>query len=471
MLYLERKSMKRRYYLFILPLAGILFGMWYIYIAASDVIYSDYIRLVNSYLPDVWNPAKFFVPDVLTRIPVNYLARIVNVEFFGFNTMFDRVLGVLALGLSGFVMGKYCRLRNVGDVWFTILMVLMFSLNKWEMLVNGSGWAHFLAFAGFYYHYLVMDRLWTGDEKPGDRKLLVILPFVITIVMAGPYCAIYSVAVMMAYGFMTILDYRKTKRIERLYLLYALCTLAALLLYMWSNSLTVEDHAAVAEVGLLTQLAETPSFFVRFILISLSSMVVGIEEAIAAFKGNFILFAFLGVLVTGAYLYALYLNFRYRLYEKSMVPLILIVSGGLNHVLILLSRWIFLDENYGASSRYALQFQAGIFGIILTFALCWKELVRNKHRLCSAVVVSFCLLFLTGNVYTTYHELKKAPLRKEILEERAQMALDFEEKTDDELRAGFEYRTSRQESGAQIRKALTILKDNGWGVFRDKDVK
>lgn len=465
--------MKRRYYLSILPLAGILFCMWYIHIAASDVIYSDYIRLVNSYLPDVWNPAKFFVPDVLTRIPVNYLARIINVEFFGFNTMFDRVLGVLALGLSGFILGKYCQLRKVRTVWFAILMVLMFSLNKWEMLINGSGWAHFLAFAGFYYHYLVMDRLWTGDERPGDRKLLVILPFAITILTAGPYCAVYSVAVMMAYGFMTILDYRKTKRFERTYLLYALCTLAALLLYMWSNSLTVEDHAAAAEVGLFTQLTQTPGFFVRFILISFSSMVVGIEEAIAAFKGNIVPFAVLGLLVIAAYLYALYLNFRDRLYEKSMVPLILIVSGGLNHVLILLSRWIFLVDDYGASSRYALQFQAGIFGIILTFALCRNEMVTNKktrekYRRFSAVAVVFCLLFLAGNVYTTYHELKKAPDRKETFEKRAQMALDFEEMTDDELRAEFEYRTTRPESGGQIRDALTILKDNGWGVFRDR---
>ena len=38
--------------------------------------------------------------------------------------------------------------------------------------------------------------------------------------------------------------------------------------------------------------------------------------------------------------------------------------------------------------------------------------------------------------------------------------------TDEELRAGFEYRTTRPESGAQVREALTILKDNGWGVFR-----
>lgn len=461
--------MKRRIYYFILPVVGMLFCLWYIHAAASDVIYSDYIRLVNSYLPDVWNPAKFFVPDVLTRVPVNYLARIINVEFFGFNTMFDRVLGVLALGVSGLALGKYCLEKRVGAVCFTVLMAVMFSLNKWEMLTNGSGWAHFLAFAGFYYHFLVIDRVWTGKEKPGDRKLLVSLPFLITIPTAGPYCAVYSVVIMMTYGFMILLDYRKTGRIEKAYLSYGLCTLAALLLYLWSNSYAVEDHAAVANVGLFTQLRETPGFFVRFILISFSSMVIGIERALFVFKTNMAPFAILGLLVIGAYLWAFYLNFRYRLYETTMVPLIMIVSGGLNHVLILFSRWIFLDENYGASSRYALQYQIGIFGMILTFFFCWEKWKKEKkgrQRLVQTAAVSLCFLFLAGNVYTTYHELEKAPFRKEIFETRAMLALDFETKTDDELREGFEYRTSRPESGAQIRNALTILKDHNWSVFR-----
>ena len=58
------------------------FLLWYIKNAACDVVYSDYIRLVNSYLPDVCDPKKFFVADVLTRIPVNYLGRIINVQLF-----------------------------------------------------------------------------------------------------------------------------------------------------------------------------------------------------------------------------------------------------------------------------------------------------------------------------------------------------------------------------------------------------
>ena len=144
---------------------GTAFALWYVKSATADVVYSDYIRLVNSYLPDVWNPAKFFVPDVLTRIPVSYLARIVNVELFGFSVTFERVLGVLSLGLSGAVFGLYCRERRVGLLWFAMLSAVMFSLNKWEMLTNGSGWAHFLAFACFYYHEVVLDRVWAGKEK------------------------------------------------------------------------------------------------------------------------------------------------------------------------------------------------------------------------------------------------------------------------------------------------------------------
>ena len=72
---MERKN---RNWLYLVPVAGAVFCLWYLYTSFYDVVYSDYIRLVNSYLPDVWNPAKFWVPDLLTRVPVNFLARIIT---------------------------------------------------------------------------------------------------------------------------------------------------------------------------------------------------------------------------------------------------------------------------------------------------------------------------------------------------------------------------------------------------------
>ena len=182
---MNRERLKMIVYV-LLPLAGTAFCIWYITRATSDVVYSDYIRLVNSYLPDVYDIRKFLVPDVLTRVPINYLERIINVELFGYSVFFERVLGVAGLCLAGWVFALYCKSHRLNILWFILLMAVMFSLNKWEMLTNGSGWSHFLAFAGFYYHEVVLDRVWAGKEKPHDRIRLSLLPWIVILGAAGP---------------------------------------------------------------------------------------------------------------------------------------------------------------------------------------------------------------------------------------------------------------------------------------------
>ena len=455
--------MKQKYLYYTVPVLGTIFCLWYIFAATCDGIYSDYVRLVNSYLPNVFNPGLFFVPDILTRIPINYLARIINVTLFDYNVMFDRVLGVLALGLSGAAITAYCVRKKLPYGWFLVLMAVFFSLNKWEMLNNGSGFAHFLSFALFYWHYEVLDRVWSGNDGSRDRISLLVLPFLTTLLVAGPYCAIYTVTVLLACIMMFLL---KRSKLGFWPVIYGLCALVPFLLYLWSNHYAVEDHAAPATVPLLTQLMDTPGFFVRFFIKSFSSMVIEGERAEEIFRTNGP-FLVMGLLVIALYALALWYNWYYRLYEETILPVILIMSGGLNHVLIMLSRWIFLQDNYGLSSRYALQFQTGILGIILTFALLLR---KRRYRIGSGVKLAAgvaCVIFLTGNCYTTYTEIKKVPHRKDAYEQRAELSLRFEQVTDEELRANFEYRPSREDSGQKVRSALTILKENGYSVFRE----
>ena len=38
------------------------------------------------------------------------------------------------------------------------------------------------------------------------------------------------------------------------------------------------------------------------------------------------------------------MNVKYRLWERTILPLMLILIGGVNHALVLYSRWIFLQE-------------------------------------------------------------------------------------------------------------------------------
>jgi len=339
----------------------------------------------------------------------------------------------------------------------------LFSLNKWEMLNNGSGFAHFLSFALFYWHYEIFDRVWGGSDRSSDRLCLMVIPFFTTLLVAGPYCAIYSVTILLSCA---MLFFHQRRKRGFWPVVYGLCALIPFLLYLWSNHYAVEDHAAPATVSLLTQLMDTPGFFVRFFVKSFSAMVIEGERAEEIFRTNGP-FLLLGLMVIAFYVLALWYNWYYRIYEETLLPVILMISGGLNHVLIVLSRWIFLQDNYGLSSRYALQFQTGILGIMLTFALLLR---KKKYRVGTVVKLAAgitCFVFLTGNCYTNYIEIRKAPYRLAVYEKRAEMALRFEKLTDDELRANFEYRPGREDSGQKVRSALTILKENGYSVFRE----
>ena len=219
---MERKN---RNWFYLVPVAGAVFCLWYLYTSFYDVVYSDYIRLVNSYLPDVWNPAKFWVPDLLTRVPVNFLARIINTTFFHYSIRFDQVLGVVSLALSAVSVTYYVNRKQIGTIWFLAVMAVMFSLNKWEMLNNGSGWVHFLAFAGFYYHYQIWDRVWGREERKGDHLQMILLPWILILAVAGPYCAVYVAVLIAGYAFCMAVTWKREKRLEKRYLLYGLSVL------------------------------------------------------------------------------------------------------------------------------------------------------------------------------------------------------------------------------------------------------
>lgn len=459
-------TMKRKCLYMGLPILGVLFGLWYIKIATYDIVYTDYIRLVNTYLPDVWNPEKFFVPDVLTRIPINYLGRIINVMFFGYSTTFDMGLGVIGLGVAAWVMGFYCDHYSIKWYWFIPIMMLMFGLNKWEMLTNGTGWVHFLAVGCFYYHYLVLDRVWYGTEKKRDRLKLMVLPFVITLGIAGPYCAIYSVVLILSYGFCMFHQRRRSGKVDKRYLQYIICAIIPLILYLWSNSYAIEDHVGMQKLPLVSTFLEIPGYFIHFMLKSFASDLIGGEMLTSWIEKSVIsnrMVYLMGGGVLAAYLLALWMNIRYRLYKTTVFPLMLLVTGGLNHLLILYSRWGFMIEDYGMSSRYALQFQFVTIGIILTTALAWKQVYK---KLIGVVAGLCCLAILTGSCMTTYRELGMAPAREEYGERIAMVALQFEEVNDDTLRKTFDYRKSREDSGAKVRQALEILHKQRWNIFR-----
>ncbi len=474
---------------YLVPVLGTVFYIWYILAATEDVVYTDYIRLINSYLPDVWDPKKFFVADIFTRMPVNYLERIINVVFFRYSTTFEMVLGALCTGAAALVLSAYCRRRRIGIFWYAVLMAVFFSLNKWEMITNGTGWCHFLAFAGFYLHFFLWDRVWerqngagllqeeTARQDTRDRRMLKILPWLLILGTGGAYGAAYAAILILTYGFCFVLDKKRKGRPDYRHLVYGAHVLVPMLLYLISNAFAETEYAGTTGRSIAQVLADNWILFPKFLVKSLATLVIGDEpltELLTNLDRGMALCYLLGILVFAGYLLALRAQFSRRLYQTSIFPLMLIFWGGCNHLLVLAARWIFENSDYGMSSRYALQYQAGILGIILTFGLlrrAGKKAAKTdaragrKEAALRVMAAAFALIILAGNLYTTAMEIKKAPNRKAYARSVREIALHYREASDDELETWMQYRHGPE----RIRSALAILEEQKWNIFGGED--
>ncbi len=444
------------------------------------MVYSDYIRIVEEYLPDALDPQKLFVPDILTRIPAAFIQRFINVELFSYSVTFDRVCSALGITGCALMTALYMHKERMSALWFIPIATVTFSLNKWEIILNGTAWAHTVAFAMFFLNYLLLDSYYEGKGSKWGRTALCSMPFII-LLFSGEYIASYAAVMAVAYIF-CMLEQR-----DRIYIRGLVCTLAALGLYLLSRHFAVWEHAGATDMSLMEVVAEDPLFIPRLFIKSFAGAVLG-QQAMADFYGpamplsdSWVLL--IGVLVIGAYIFAIALYIRHSLWKRSIYPMILMLSGGFNHVLVTASRWIFLNDDYGLSSRYGAQFMIGIIGILLTFALYFKlypvpgmyEVGSNRKKedrrhttrkkTCGAVAMLLTVLIFAGSILTTRAELAIVPYREQNYEALRQAVLDYRSYEPEELAGLLEWGKSED----TMYRALEILEDNRLNVFSGLD--
>lgn len=437
----------------LMPLFGFLFITAYIRSATVDVVYTDYIRLINSYLPDVLSFKPYLQADILTRTPICYLERIINVFLFRYSTTFDMILGAIGLTAAVLIVLSYALKKNVSAAVIAVLAIIMFSLDKWEMITNGTGWVHFLTFVCFYYHFSVYDRVRSGNAKKHDEMMLCILPVITIILISGSYCPIYVGALAIVY----LIDYVKKYGIDvdmRKLIKRMACIIVPFILYMVSYLSSPEEVSGATTDSFMSVMTSDILLPVKMILKSFGSMVIGGETA-AEWSVPGAAVCLLGLAVILGYAYAIYINFKSGLYRKTAFPMLLIISGLISHGIVFMTRWIFKSDDYMMSSRYALQFQSGILGIILTFAM------GDKRYLIKPVSVTFIMMILIGHLCTSGREIRIAKYRKENFENMRSVAMNYQNETDETLKKVLQYHDPEK-----TRNALRILEENGWNVFR-----
>ncbi len=457
----------------ILPVLGILFTILYIASASVDVVYSDYIRIINEYLTDVTDISKFLVPDILTRIPMTFFARLVNVLSFNYSVIFDRALCVIGMALMAIISASFMYKYEIAFRWQIAYYIVLFSLNKWEILLNGTSWPHLVSFGMFFACYRLLDLVWKGESDGRQELLLCAFP-IIMLLFAGEYIVSYACTLILICVMGVLLGGANSmagKREQALFKRVIVISAAALFLYMLSRHFAVWEHAGATEQGLIETVIQNPKLLPKFFIKSFAGTVIGKEVIDSVVPGGAAmpskLVLAVGALIIAGYIFALVLYFENDMLEKTVIPLIFIISGGANHVLVMLARWIFLRDDYALSSRYGAQFMIGILGIILVFAMFnrqrrpYRRVDEKRRNVTRALAAGLTLLIVLGNCYTDYRELRIAKYRKANYKQMAEALVDYEDYDEEELTKVLEW----HKDPAELYSAIEILKNNRLNVF------
>ena len=387
--------------------------LFYVLLSTTDVLYSDYIRLVNSYLGKPFQLGDLLQKDILTRIPLTYFFREINRHSFGYTLIFDRVLGVLGLFLASKPLLLFMRKKQLPFLQQLLFLILFYSLNKWEMLLNGSGYIHFLAFSVFYAYFYALDQAFS--KKSSLLVLSIYPPFILSV--AGPYCLAVFLSCFALFFFLALgkklWDMKGT-------ILLLISNGLCLFLYLLSNHYAVYEYAGAESISLREVLQNHLLFVVKFIFYGFSSMLVSgenLEKLLrdGAIQGKGIVLIGAFVLFFYSFMTILYLwkffassgngggrefarrgkeglsseqgqeEAKNQIGKNSMaakksgksfyfglLPGLLLLHGLASHALVFLTRYMFLKESYAFQSRYALQYQSALLGAFLLLFL-WKN--------------------------------------------------------------------------------------------------
>lgn len=594
-----------------LSLLGTLFLIYYIFRASTDVVASDYIRIINYYLEDVTDLKYLLSWEGISRIPFTFLARYINVTYFKYSVYFDRILGIFGLMVFNFVVVKFIlntfKSKYVKIISSIITSLITFSLMSWEMILNGTGYSHFFMVGIIALVFYLFDRIskrtktimtlenidssdlkFYGNKKENNRLsnmvalidtsqlqrknlrahfFVYLLTAVGSLLFGGSYsvsflCTMIFFSVIEIFTFIAIrnkynrgemsafdsdkdlyegfkeqynnqeirnfgkfkgekystVNNESTFKIFFKFLILIIISIICLSCYFKSNS-TGEALIPVGfnDITLAELLSRDPRFPLRFLLKSFASSIIGVETFDYAMRFGTInetIIFIVGVLYIIIILITLFVlvlsaltrdSSKINIFDlnayKNIFPLMFVVYGLANYVLVFLARFPFLRDEYGMSSRYSLQYMFLTIGIILILSLYVDNVVYNKdfyvkdkkvlklsksylkrkEKLIAEgkikpatqkvskfniVVLGLCALstfiLLFGHITTTMDEIFKADYRKIVYTDLEEKAKNYMTLTDEELENAFEYRRNPD----HIRSALYTLKKQGLNIFK-----
>ncbi|WKL04001.1 hypothetical protein Q0F98_12410 [Paenibacillus amylolyticus] len=168
----------------------------------------------------------------------------------------------------------------------------------------------------------------------------------------------------------------------------------------------------------------------KFIFVSIASSVIGVSIYEKYLSINFMIFFGFSLFV--AYVYYIYCFFKNKIYERTIVPFLLIVYSFIIFVLILVARFNY-GLDYGVSSRYTTDTQYGIIGLLWMSATMSTNRSLSRWNVKKIINLMLVAVVFIAYLFTNIIEWKTSPYRKIYFENLQQIALNYSNSSNDEL--------------------------------------
>ena len=369
--------------------------------------------------------------------------------------------GCAVIACQGIVLLAYYFKRNKETQlsWLTVISALMivlivFNYNAWEMVTEPFSFSAEVRTLFFYILFILTDMLYRRSEKYSGREMILysatlgsLYVFIGAFISGG-----HSVALLSSYLLASVVCYFDNKKLlgsrAVIPLVFSGVSIPVTVLIYFMNVSFGGQKVTIA----ITEAGE----YIRGFLIGLGSSVIhqGKDERMYFVVGVIIILWTVGVIIC----FLGHAEWR----REQLFPFLCLLFGGISVIVICIGRVGAFNAQYIASSRYTVEKNFGLLGLIwLTSSLGEEVALSNKTKkavycLISIVLIGTMAYFL---IASALEEWRTAPYRGAYYTNLATIMRNIDSYTDEQL-SGF------QSSPVYVRGAVKFLAMNHLSIFR-----
>ncbi|MFJ8457683.1 hypothetical protein ACIQ57_01015 [Lysinibacillus xylanilyticus] len=406
---------------------AVFFSLYMVYInsTAENVIYMDQIRM-TSLIEKYFNGSLTFLDlwsSYLGHRSLGYhLIFVMNAALFNLNSLIEINISAICLLVVAIILLRSYYLefndasilkeknnKNVIKVNLITIIIVLFSLNKWETALLGLGLNEYLVNVLFIVMFYLFNQFLIHKTMTTKMKIVLFLSLNFSIIFFSlAYVAPFFFALYLIFIIDFLIKKQEIKSKLPVITIYTINAFLLCLIYLFNiNSQSANAKSLSIFEKIFTLIAQ-PVSVVKFYFYGLSGSVFGVETAQKIIGNNILLM--LGVFVFLFYIISIYLFFRNKLYNINYFPLLLIMYSLTYMGLVLVGRLEY-GELYGLQSRYSLAMMYGLIGIVWIFSLVLKQTTYNfKIKIFN---FSFITVLILCIMLTNLDEIRKSPYREQ----------------------------------------------------------